>query len=188
MFGAIGRGEQIYYTLTEEMNKNLLIWGGTECDKHCYAIDTTFRPAMNSRTTVAMMIDFGSRLVAPWLIMPMSTSFSVSHTASSPPRVTKSVAPTAITNTVQRRANRLLRLGKWCMTRRLNPLSAISRLFSAKKSFRSLSLSISRHNRFFLNTLLIFLFHATGGFSPFLPVFPLFLQSCRCLHLPCKTT
>ena len=43
---------------------------GTECDKHCYAIDTTFRPAMNSRTTVAMMIDFGSRLVAPWLIMP----------------------------------------------------------------------------------------------------------------------
>ena len=151
MFGAIGRGGLIYYTLTEEMNKNLLIWGiifvryiwsavfpavvtlvptachccasavsqlcqalGTECDKHCYAIDTTFRPAMNSRTTVAMMIDFGSRLVAPWLIMPMSTSFSVSHTASSPPRVTKSVAPTAITNTVQRRANRLLRSGKWC--------------------------------------------------------------------------
>ena len=56
---------------------------------------------------------------------------------------TKSVAPTVITNTVQRRANRLLRSGKWCMTRRLNPLSAISRLFSAKKSFRSLSLSIS---------------------------------------------
>lgn len=27
MFGAIGRGEQIYYTLTEEMNKNLLILG-----------------------------------------------------------------------------------------------------------------------------------------------------------------
>ncbi|AAO77152.1 hypothetical protein BT_2045 [Bacteroides thetaiotaomicron VPI-5482] len=98
---------------------------------------------MNSRTTVAMMIDFGSRLVAPWLIMPISTSFSVPHTASSPPSVTKSVAPTVITNTVQRRANRLLRSGKWCMTRRLNPLSAISRLFSAKKSFRSLSLSIS---------------------------------------------
>ena len=56
-------------------------------------------------------------------------------------RVTKSVAPTVITNTVQRRANRLLRSGKWCMTRRLNPLSAISRLFSAKKSFRSLSVT-----------------------------------------------
>jgi flagellar biosynthesis protein FlhB len=36
-----------------------------------------------------------------------------------------------------------LRSGKCRTTRRLNPLSAISRLFSAKKSFRSLSLSIS---------------------------------------------
>ena len=27
MFGAIGRGEQIYYTLTEEMNKNLFDLG-----------------------------------------------------------------------------------------------------------------------------------------------------------------
>ncbi len=34
MFGAIGRGEQIYYTLTEEMNKNLLIWG-------LYSFDTS---------------------------------------------------------------------------------------------------------------------------------------------------
>lgn len=31
----------------------------------------------------------------------------------------------------------------WCMTRRLNPLSAISCLFSVKKSRKSLSLSIS---------------------------------------------
>ena len=27
------------------------------------------------------------------------------------------------------------------------------------------------HNHFVLSTLLIYLFHATGGFSPFLPVF-----------------
>ena len=116
---------------------------GTRYGNACYASDTTFRPAMKSRTTVAMMIDFGSRLAAPWLIMPISTSLSVSHTACSPPRVMKSTAPTVITNSVQRRASRLLRSGSWCMTRRLNPLSAISRLFSAKKSFRSLSLSIS---------------------------------------------
>ena len=56
---------------------------------------------------------------------------------------TKSTAATVITKALQIRARWLLRPGKWCMTRRLNPLSAISCLFSAKKSRKSLSLSIS---------------------------------------------
>ena len=45
-------------------------------------------------------------------------------------------------------------------------------LVLCEEIFQKFIIIYFRHNRFLLNTLLISLFHATGGFSLFLPVFP----------------
>ena len=104
------------------------------------ASEAILRYIRNKRTPKAIAIERGSACSMPLATVVVNVSRKVSHTNCRPSIRTNSTAASVNPPAVHRRARRLFRLGRRCITRLLNPLSATSCRFSAKKFSSSLSL------------------------------------------------